>query len=260
MSGNTGPAHRTALHALASILGLALMSPGTALAGPPFRTDDPEPVEYQHWEVYGFTAGTHVRGETAGTLPGVEVNYGALPDLQLHVIVPFAFDKLSGSHTHWGLGDTEFGAKYRFVDEDEEGWMPQIGTFPMFEAPTGSERRGLGSGHPREFIPLWLQKSFGPWTSYGGGGYWINPGDGNKNFWYAGWLLQRKITDNLALGGELFHQTADTIDGKSSTGFTLGGVYDVTPNHHILFSAGRGLQHAADTNQYSWYLAYQLTF
>ena len=23
-----------------------------AWAGPPFTTDDPEPVEYQHWEVY----------------------------------------------------------------------------------------------------------------------------------------------------------------------------------------------------------------
>ena len=24
----------------------------TALAGPPFVTDDPEPVDYQHWEFY----------------------------------------------------------------------------------------------------------------------------------------------------------------------------------------------------------------
>jgi hypothetical protein len=30
---------------------LAFLSP-VALAGPPFVTDDPEPVEYQHWEVY----------------------------------------------------------------------------------------------------------------------------------------------------------------------------------------------------------------
>ncbi len=32
---------------------------GPAYGGPPFRTDDPEPVEYQHWEVYQFSAATH---------------------------------------------------------------------------------------------------------------------------------------------------------------------------------------------------------
>lgn len=31
---------------------LALAAPGTALAGPPYATDDPEPVEYRHWEIY----------------------------------------------------------------------------------------------------------------------------------------------------------------------------------------------------------------
>jgi subtilisin family serine protease len=67
------------------------------MAGPPFRTDDPEPVDLGHWEVYGFTAGTHVRGDTAGTLAGVEVNYGAAPNLQLHMVAPLAFDRTSGS-------------------------------------------------------------------------------------------------------------------------------------------------------------------
>jgi len=33
---------------------MALM-PGVANAGPPFRTDDPEPVDYQHYEFYTFS-------------------------------------------------------------------------------------------------------------------------------------------------------------------------------------------------------------
>ena len=48
-------------------------------------------------------------------------------------------------------------------------WRPMIGVFPLVEAPTGDARRGLGAGHTREFLPLWLQKSFGGWTTYGGG-------------------------------------------------------------------------------------------
>ncbi len=39
-----------------------LMLSRPALAGPPFVTDDPEPVELGHWEVYGFSAGTQVQG------------------------------------------------------------------------------------------------------------------------------------------------------------------------------------------------------
>ena len=61
----------------------------------------------------------------------------------------------------------------------------------------------------REFLSVWVQKSFSEWTTYGGGGYWINQDDnlGDKNYSFFGWLLQRKITDKLTLGGEIFHQT-----------------------------------------------------
>jgi len=237
------------------------LTPSSVMAGPPFRTDDPEPVEYRHWEFYVFSAATHVRGDTSGTLPGFELNYGAAPDLQLHLVAPIAFDKPSGEAWQSGYGDTEFGVKYRFIQEDEEGSRPMVGVFPMVEAPTGDKGRGLGSGHTRVFLPMWIQKSFGTWQTYGGGGYWINTGDANRNYWFAGWQVQRQITDQLTLGGEIFHQTADTVGGSGSTGFDLGGFYDVTENHHLLFSAGRGaFRNANDTNEFSYYLAYQLTF
>jgi hypothetical protein len=82
-------------------------------------------------------------------------------------------------------------------------------------------------------LPLWLQKEFGKWTTYGGGGYGITPGPGNRNYWFFGWEIQRRITDRLVLGGELFHQTASTtgepgeigfpLGSKGTTGFNLGG-------------------------------------
>ena len=39
-----------------------------------------------------------------------------------------------------------------------------------FELPTGSATKGLGVGKTWYKVPLWAQKSFGPWTTYGGGG------------------------------------------------------------------------------------------
>jgi hypothetical protein len=228
-------------------------------AGPPFITDDPEPVDLGHWEVYGFSAGTHVRDDIGGTLGGIEVNYGAAPNLQLHAIVPLSFDSPKVGPTVAGLGDIELGAKYRFITPGDNDWWPQIGTFPLIELSSGDASRGLGAGYTREYVPIWLQKDFGKWTTYGGVGYWINPGAGNRNYWFAGWLLQNQVTDDLALGGEIFHQTPDMVDGNDITGFNAGGIYDFTKNYHLLFSAGRGLQNPAFTNQFSYYLAIQWT-
>ena len=237
------------------------LAPFSAIAGPPFRTDDPEPVDYGHYEFYNFFSGTHVTGDRSGVGPAFELNYGLIPNGQFHIVAPLAFDNPSGSPSQFGIGDTELGFKYRFIQEDEKGWRPQVGVFPFLEVPTGDQSLGLGAGHWREYLPLWIQKSFGDWTTYGGAGYWINHGGGtdDKNFWYFGWLLQRKVTDKLVIGAELFHQTADTIGGKESTGFNVGAIYDFDEHNHLLMSAGRGLQNASDTNRFSWYIAYQIT-
>ena len=242
-----------------------LFMPRQVLAGPPFITDDPEPVDYQHWEINIFSTAARGGSETSGAAPGLEVNYGALPDVQLHVIIPLNYDKIGSGTLHYGYGDTELGVKYRFINPGKDDWWPQVGIFPLLELPTGNATDGLGAtGEMREYLPLWIQKDFGDWTTYGGGGYWHNPGLGNKDNWFFGWLLQRKVTDKLTLGGELFHQTAETIIttpyDKGSTGFNLGGTYDFTDNYHLLFSAGRGVQNATDTNRVAYYLALQLTY
>jgi hypothetical protein len=245
---------------LGLICGVAILaSTGPVLAGPPFITDDPEPVDCGHWEVYGFSMATRVQGDTSGTLAGVEINYGAAPELQLHLIVPTAFDDPSNRSTQVGIGDIELGAKYRLVDLEKDDWWPQIGVFPLVEIPSGDADRGLGAGHTRAFFPVWLQKDFGDWTTYGGAGYWMNPGVGNRNYWFAGWLLQRKLTDELALGVELFHETPDTISAKDATGFNFGGIYDFNEHYHLLFSAGRGLQNMPETNEVSYYFGIQWT-
>ena len=235
-----------------------------AWAGPPFITDDPVPVDLDHWEVYLYSAGAYRQSDTSGLGPGVEVNYGAAPDLQLHVIVNGAFNKPESGATQVGFGDTELGTKYRFISPGDHDWYPQVAIFPLLEVPSGDAARGLGAGHVQAFLPVWIQKDWGKWTAYGGGGYWINPGAANQNYWFTGIVLGRQVTDKLALGGEVFHQTANVIGGSASSGFNLGGVYDFTDHYHLLFSAGRGnLAYAvagAVTNPFAYYAAFQWTF
>lgn len=242
--------------------------PWSATAGPPFLTDDPEPVEYRRWEIIGFGMGTVALGESTGVAPAVEINYGALPNVQLHITAALAYNSQSVTGTQFGYGDTLVAIKYRFINPGKDNWWPQIAMYPSLSLRTGNPGRGLGSGATHGLLPIWLQKDFGAWTTYGGGGYGINPGPGNKNYWFFGWELQRQVTEHLVLGGELFHQTASTtgqpgdigfpLGSKVSTSFNIGGAYDLTQNVHLLFSAGHGIQNPA-LNQFSYFIGIQLT-
>jgi len=71
---------------------LFLACPLTALAGPPFVTDDPEPVDYQHWEFYIASQHTETSDGWSGTAPHIEINYGVITNVQLHLIAPLAYD------------------------------------------------------------------------------------------------------------------------------------------------------------------------
>ncbi|MGH6846282.1 MAG: hypothetical protein ACREC0_02250 [Methylocella sp.] len=200
--------------------------------------------------------------------------------MQLHFQPGMAVAKSNGSSLQRGLGDTEFGIKYRFIEQDKASWVPSVAIYPLLEAPTGDSARGLGTGRTHAFLPIWVQKDFGDWTTYGGGSYWIDPGPGNKNFWFAGSVLERKITDKFMLGIEFFHETPNVTGGLESTGFSsqtllqqpssaigvtpstgfnIGGIYDFTDHYHFLFSFGKGLQHAKETNEFSLYIGFEVT-
>lgn len=219
-------------------------------AGPPYLTDDPEPVALGHWEFYAASQWSIARNAAAGTAPHVEVNYGALPELQLHVIVPAALSATTGEPVRYGVGDVELGAKYRFVDEGER--RPQLGTFPLLLLPTGSAARGLGAGKTQVLLPIWIQKSIGRWTTYGGGGVELAAGarDGR-----AGWLLQRELGETVILGGETF-LIIPFGGGGAELHVNLGAIVNLTSNHHLLISAGPAFGGDARGQAY---LAYQLT-
>lgn len=68
------------------------------------------------------------------------------------------------------------------------------------------------------------------------------------------------VSDHLQLGGELFHDTSVKAGEKASGGFNMGGTYDLSEHYRLLFSAGKGLINVSSTNQFSSYLALQMTY
>jgi hypothetical protein len=224
-----------------------------AFAGPPFKTDDPQPVDYLHWEFYIASAQQFERHATNATCPHFELNYGVVPNVQLHLVAPLGYVR-GDDGTHYGYSDTEVGVKYRIVEETLTS--PQIGIFPLVELPTGDQSKQLGSGKVEAFIPAWVQKSWGKLTTYAGAGFWYNPGVGQKNWLFSGWEAQYDFSEVVTLGGELRSQTADNQQSQSSGGFNFGGFINLTENDHILFSLGHSVSGAT---MITGYVGFQLT-
>jgi Putative MetA-pathway of phenol degradation len=247
------PRRRTRWACAPLILMFALAKP--SLAGPPYITDDPEPTEYKHFEIYVFGTGTAVEGGNAGK-GGLDFNYGVAPDTQLTVVLPGAYDKAAGAKTATGLGNMELAVKYRFLHQETSGW--DVSFFPRVFLPSASNT--VGEQHASLLLPIWLEKDWGEWSTFGGGGCTIDHGGQSRNFCLAGWAVTRQVLPDLQLGVEIYHQTPDSLSTRATTGVGLAARYDVSEHLHLIGSIGPGIQNAADTNQYSWYAAVLTTF
>lgn len=236
--------------ALAAVALLAL----PAAAGPPYTTDDPEPTRTGGWENYVFVAGVQSPGETSGQA-GFDINYGAAKDLQLTLIAPLDFDHQA--HTEVGPADVQLAAKYMFIHQSDHTIIPDVSFFPALVLPT--QARGFGPTRVGLFLPFWAQKDFGEWSTFGGGGYDINPGPGNRNYTLAGWAVTRQVTKRLNLGVEIYHQTPDIAGAKALTAVAAGVIFQLSKHFALMASAGPGIQSNPHAGQGVFYASLQFT-
>jgi hypothetical protein len=234
------------LKALLLINLLILIQLNPVKAGPPFNTDDPEPVPFRHWEFYLSSIDFFQPNSSSGTLPHLETNYGVVPNVQLHLLIPFNYLK-QNSRFDYGYANTEMGIKLRFLNLKKS--KIQLGLFPVFQVPT-IKNENFSNNHVSSFIPLWFQKDWDKLSTYGGAGYCFNPGNGNKDWQFAGWQAQYDFTDKLSLGAEVFYRTATTTDSKNSLGFNLGGFVNFSERFHLIFSAGQNITGEKGTMAY----------
>lgn len=230
-------------------------------AGPPFQTDDPTPVDLGHYEAYVFGGldGTPVELDTVG--PAFEFNWGAIPDIQLHAILPLGAIVPSNNPVYapagagpraFGVTDTELGVKFGFIHQTSH--RPQIGSFTMFEIPTGSYAKGLGVGRVWYKLPLWAEKEFGPWSLCGGMGYAVVPQFQYRNYLYGGFLVKREVNKKLELSAEIFSHAAEGLAAAQTQASTLidaGGYYHFnSPGLQLLFAYGHSV--AGQTENYAY--------
>jgi hypothetical protein len=125
---------------------------GPAVAGPPYQSDDPEPTNFGHFEIYTFDKGAFGRSGSSSA-SGLDFNYGAAPDLQLTAAVPFGYDAPSDGPSAFGPGNVELAAKYRFIHQDTFGL--DVSVFPRVFLPSPSQ---TGDPHSSILLPIWIKK------------------------------------------------------------------------------------------------------
>jgi hypothetical protein len=226
-----------------------------ALAGPPYLTDDPEPTDYQHFEIYAFSQGVSAQGDTGGQ-SGIDFNYGGAPNLQLTATVPMDYDLPSGGPAESGLGNVELAVKYRFLTQQNFGL--DVAVFPRVLLPAVSPN--VGDRHASLLLPIWIEKDWGKWSAFGGGGCELNRGGNSQNFCQAGLAVTDQVRTDLQVGVELFHQTADAIGGEDTTSVGAGVRYDLNDHLHLLGYLGRGIENADATDRVNWYTSVLFTF
>lgn len=116
--------------------------------GPPMLTDDARVADFKEWEL-NPSINMSVTDRLVLSAPHIDLNYGVLPNLQLKIEAPLLFEFQKNEPGNVGLGELNFGVKYRFLDEEKR--CVSAATFPQY-AFTGE--KGL-------FLPVFFERSFG---------------------------------------------------------------------------------------------------
>ena len=195
-----------------ALCAILFLSTANAFAGPPFETDDPVPVACHNIEV--DIAQARQGSDMATSTPTGEIDYGPTQNIEVSI---------AGQS-----GEVQLGSALRFVTENAT--RPQVAFLPSITFKS--------DGTSETFLPIWLQKSWGPWTAFGGGGI-------SQNIVFSGVALQHDLPGGSALGVEFFHSRPRSPAGEFRTNFNVGYTYQIGERHAIMLAVGRSLIHSS---------------
>jgi hypothetical protein len=177
------PGARLRLFTVLAVLPFAALAQG----GPPLVTDDPETPGDGKWEinVASIVSRTSARHEVL--VPDVDANYGWGAYVQLKLDLPWAFAREGGGPWRSGIGNTDLGVKWRFIDAEDAGFS--MATYPQYSAGWvgASRRRGVASDQRQFLAPLEFSTRAGSFAFDGEVGR--NFVHGGKSEWVAGGIL-----------------------------------------------------------------------
>lgn len=196
-------------------------SPILAQGGPPLVGDDPETPGSGHWEINLAVMMSHLPGEADWGLPDVDINYGLGEQIQLKFDTPYALAQGGGARS--GLGPSLFGAKWRFLGDDQSGFAMSV--YPQWTTHLvrSSVDRGLAQPGSEWFVPIEAGTRLGETKmALEVGPRWQS---GQQRTWEAGLIAGR----GCAHGVECLVEIRETgISNDSKTLLNLGARWKLT--------------------------------
>jgi hypothetical protein len=240
---------------LAALLVVALLSiSARAQGGPPYVTDDPETPGSANWEINTAVTGAQNHQGWNLAVPDVDINYGWGERLQLKVDLNWASVQTAESRRISGLGATDFGVKWRLVDQDKSGFAlsiyPQLST----NLALSSVARGLIADGRALYLPVEIATEYGAYrlTAEVGPNYLERGPDA----WLAGMILVHACGPSLECGFEL-HGTL--VDRQLIPLVNFGVRWQLAKHAILLVAAGREFgSEAEDVDGFVFYFGIQL--
>lgn len=139
------------------LLGTAVRAQG----GPPYITDDPDTPGAHNWEINTAVIGAQSHRHWDLAAPDLDINYGWGEHVQLKVDVNWASTLASDGRLISGFGATDFGVKWRLVDQDKSGFALSVYPQLLTNLLPSSAARGLTTDDREFFLPAEFSTEYG---------------------------------------------------------------------------------------------------
>jgi hypothetical protein len=243
---------------VAAAIGMPIAS--RSQGGPPLVTDDPDTPPDGHWEINLAAIGVRFTGEEQLSLPDADINYGWGDHVQLKFDTPWLLSRADGEPAKSGLGATNLGVKWRFVDADRSGFS--MSTYPQVLINTlpSSYRRGLTAPGQTWLLPVELSTQRGGFAFDGELGRYVSTSLlarlEQPDAWVAGFIVSRDCAPRLECLAEIRQAFAS---GDAQTLLNIGGHRQLSESLSLLFAAGHEFGPARpDHEQLLFYVGLQV--
>ena len=219
---------------------LILASGESANADSPFFTDDP--LFSPGWEIKLGMVAEHNASGDAFAGPILDLNYAIVPTVRLNLtLAGVGLDPDNGPSVY-GFGTTDFKVKWRFLEEDPQGWCPAMSISPRVTIPTASTDRGLSDGFWRAQLPIEFGKTTGDWYHFAEAGYSWAFDDSASDAAFGGIGTLYNFNKHFAVGTELY--AIVPLDDSQNYTFltTLGAIYTFNANWSLKASISESLR------------------
>ena len=218
-----------------------------AQGGPPYYTNDPGTPGPRNWEINLGYEPFFYNNQSISHAPDVDINYGVGDRIQLTYENAWLRVKNLPEAARFGLGQSNFGLKWRFLDGGESGLSISIFPQGFVNNPNQSVRRGITPQSESFLMPVEFSRKFGPVDLNLELGYnFVHQG---SDGWLVGLVAGHRLTKKLEVDAEFYNQSTVNPYASQPT-IDVGLRYRIHSPIVILLMSGRGLEPASNSQPY----------